>query len=226
MVPICSEACKAARRAARAKRVNSTCSNCGVPVEVRGRLGLDQLRRGRAYCSEACKGEWMRRDRSQRMSATNRRYASARMTMRNPMRKPHLRARVSTTLRALGHAPHVRGGNGRGPTEPEITLALALPVGWQLGFVIPTRMPRGAGYPTHYKIDLAESNWRIAVEVDGWSHRALVRQEQDAKKEAWLQSRGWTVLRFTNQQIRADLARCVQTVLSITSRLKARTTTS
>ena len=55
------------------------------------------------------------------------------------------------------------------------------------------------GYPTCYKVDCGNRRLRIAIEADGLSHN--YRRELDAKKDAKLASLGWTVLRFSNQQI-------------------------
>jgi len=136
------------------------------------------------------------------------------MKAQNPMHNDDTRALVSKKLKAKGHKPPVRGGNGRPASQPHRQLAEAL--GWQMEYVVPTKMPRGTGYPTCYKIDIAHPGAKIAVEVDGASHAALTRQQQDRKKEAFLQSIGWRVLRFTNKEVMADLNRCVQTVLSTT----------
>ena len=43
---------------------------------------------------------------------------------------------------------------------------------------------------------------RLVVELDGGVHAA--RQEKDHKRDAWLQSRGFTVLRFTNEEVFDD----------------------
>ena len=55
------------------------------------------------------------------------------------------------------------------------------------------------GYPTNYKLDLANPERMIAIEVDGPSHRA--RKGQDQKKDEKVRSLGWTVLRFWNKDI-------------------------
>lgn len=224
--PICSEACKKARRAKRTKKVEMTCAECSTPITLSGRLGLEAARRGRGYCSEECKRVWLSRESSQRMARTNRQYASARMKERNPMRNSDVRERVSDLLRAMKHSPPIRGGNGTGPSPMEARLLSALPAEWVLSLAVPTRTGRGSGYPNHYKLDLALPSAMLGVEIDGASHCALSRQEQDAKKQDLLESLGWTVLRFTNDQVQTDLDRCVQTILSTTSKLTAITTTS
>jgi very-short-patch-repair endonuclease len=55
------------------------------------------------------------------------------------------------------------------------------------------------GYPSHYKIDIAEPKQKIAIEVDGNSHHS--RKALDTKKDAKLRSLGWIVLRFWNRDI-------------------------
>lgn len=156
------------------------------------------------------------------MARTNRIHASKRMTERNPMKRADVRARVSTSLRAMAWMPPVRGGNGTGPTMPQMLLASAL--GWPMEVAVATGA-RAEGYPTAYKLDIASEPLKIAIEVDGMSHRALDRQAQDAKKDAFLRSIGWTVLRFSNREVTERLAECVQTVMSTISRSTGSTPT-
>ena len=86
-------------------------------------------------------------------------------------------------------------------------------------------MPRGSGYPPAYKIDVAHEELMIGIEIDGTSHLALARRAQDEKKEALLNGCGWTVLRFSNEDVMRNLTACVQTVWSTTSKSQ-RTTPS
>jgi hypothetical protein len=226
MTPICSEACKAQRRAGRAKVVLLPCAECGATVECRGTVGLQWARNGRAYCSPACRDRYTSRLSSERMARTNRKHASRRMRERNPMYNPVAREKMRTTLRAMGWQPSVRGGNGKGPTAPQLALACAL--GWPMEQIVPTRAGRTNPdrLPRHYKLDIANPTLRVAIEVDGGSHCGEERKAQDRKKDSFLRSIGWTVLRFSNREVTGDLAACVRTVLSTTSRLRTITTTS
>lgn len=142
------------------------------------------------------------------MARTNRRYASARMKAHNPMHDDDTRERMAATLRDIGHAPRVRGGNGRPVPEPQRLLAEALGSAWVTELIVPTREPRESGYPPHYKIDVGHPLLDVAVEVDGGSHCARVRKAQDAKKTAFLESLGWLVIRFTNAEALADPRGC------------------
>lgn len=110
----------------------------------------------------------------------------------------------------------VRGGNGHGPSAAERAVQAALPAGFAYNLAIPTRMPRGSGYPTCYKVDFGNPTSMLAVEVDGPSHSTLKRQAQDRKKEAFLAALGWCVLRISNKEA---------LLLSGTSKLRERMTT-
>ena len=92
----------------------------------------------------------------------------------------------------------MRGGNGTGLTEPQAFMMDVLGAGWIAEFALSLGQ-RQAGYPTHYKLDLANPALKIGVELDGNSHYA--RKAQDEKKDAKLASLGWTVLRFWNRDI-------------------------
>jgi len=134
----------------------------------------------------------------------------------NGMFRPEVRAKVSTKLRAMGWGPTVRGGNGTPPPQAQMLLACAL--GWEMEVAVLTRSKPGMGYPNCYKLDIANRDLKVGVEVDGLSHNLIARKIQDAKKDQFLESIGWKVLRFTNAEVLGDLQKCVQMVLSTISR--------
>jgi len=224
MTPMCSAACKAKRREARRKKVTAPCKQCGELVALQGRRGLEQARTGAVYCSDVCKRTWISQRARQTLVEINRRTASKRMKERNPMHNPETRAKVSASLKAMGWRPPVRGGNGRGLTEPQAALSQLLD--WPTEVVVCTKMPRGSGYPTNYKLDVGEPDLMVGIEIDGFSHCSRRRQAQDAKKDGFLSSLGWTVLRFTNQEVMDDLVGCVRTVVSTIWKSRSITTTS
>jgi endogenous inhibitor of DNA gyrase (YacG/DUF329 family) len=223
MTPLCSEACKAKRREERRKKIELPCAECGKTAVCVGRKGLTQARTGRAYCSEECKRVYTARISSERMARTNREYASERMKQKNPMRDPAAKARMKTTLRAMGWKPPKRGGNGQ-LTVPQLLLSVAL--GWETEVPVRTEKPKGSGYPGAYKVDIGNALLKVAIEVDGGSHSSLARRAEDQKRDALLVSLGWTVLRFSNQEVLTDLDGCVQRVLSTISKSKGTTTIS
>jgi hypothetical protein len=116
----------------------------------------------------------------------------------NPTTDPAVREKISRRLKAMGHGPSVRGGNGRGLTVPQSKMLAVLGSPWVAEYAI-SLGKRKPGYPTCYKVDLANVERRIAIEADGNCHYS--RKALDEKKGAMLRSLGWTVLRFWNQDI-------------------------
>ena len=129
---------------------------------------------------------------------------SQRMRKKNPMHSPINIEKMKETKRVNGTLniwKGERGGNGK-LTEPQIRLSLAL--GWPTEVAI-SMGKRKTGLPTAYKVDLAHVPLKIAIEVDGSSHRSKEGLQKDAKKQAALLGLGWKVLRFTNQEVMTNL---------------------
>lgn len=144
--------------------------------------------------------------------------ASERMMQNNPMQNPEAREKVSRTLKAIGHRPKARGGNGK-LTEPQVLLAEL--TGLTAELVVKTRPIRGKieRLPTNYKIDLACQASMLAVELDGSSHRSPAARDRDAKKERALSLLGWRVLRFSNREAMENTRSVVDAIRSsMTSR--------
>lgn len=169
----------------------ATCSVCDLEFEGLMATGSQP----RKTCGSQC----FSKKSSETMAATNRVHASARMKSSNPMHSEASRARMSATLKSIGHKPTTRGGNGHPPTFPEAIIAQAL--GWLTGVTVRTNTTRGSGLPSHYKLDVADPESLMCVEIDGGSHCTLVRKAQDQKKETFLRGLGWKVFRVTNKQV-------------------------
>lgn len=141
------------------------------------------------------------------------------MRRNNPMRNESSREKMRATLIGMGHRPSVRGGNGSGMTEPQTILLDRLGTGWVAEHAVSCGAgSRARGMPTHYKIDVAHPALRIAVEVDGVSHSSIARRESDARKDSFLLSLGWSVSRFSNQEILTGLESVVERITSIPSK--------
>lgn len=95
-----------------------------------------------------------------------------------------------------------RGGNGQ-LTLPQKRLLERLGKEWKAELAIPTRIAKQKGmlHPTHYKVDIGHPVLRIAIEVDGVCHSTKRVKILDRKKTDLLESFGWTVLRFKNEEI-------------------------
>ena len=126
-----------------------------------------------------------------------------------------------------GKGPKVRGGNGRGCTYPQIVLHSSLlkfipDVVTEYVVVTKNKPP----LPKHFKIDIASPSNKLCIEVDGNSHCPRARKDQDKRKDQFLTGIGYTVLRFSNKRVMANLEECVQEVLFTISKSKETTTTS
>lgn len=196
------------------------CTECGKEIlweTLTKNQKYQYFRVERVYCCEECKKAYVHRVSSETMARTNRKYASARMKANNPMSNPEIREKMSKTLKRIGHRPVIRGGNGKGMTKPQAKLVNALTeMNPASEFVVRTKVKKinEEHLPSHYKIDIALPEYMIAIEVDGGSHCQLTRKEQDRKKENFLESAGWTVLRFTNREVLEDVEKCKETVMS------------
>lgn len=121
----------------------------------------------------------------------------------NPMVKENARLKMSETLRKIGHKPPIQGGNGKPFPEAQLALIGGLGEGWVPEFAVPTKIPKGMGYPTCYKIDIANPRLMIGIEVDGASHSSRTNRERDQKKTALLATFGWKIFRITNKQVKS-----------------------
>ncbi|AKQ46342.1 hypothetical protein TH63_13055 [Rufibacter radiotolerans] len=48
---------------------------------------------------------------------------------------------------------------------------------------------------------------RLVIEVDGGSHQNIGTQRADEERDQWLKAQGFTVLRFTNEEIYQNVER-------------------
>ena len=85
-------------------------------------------------------------------------------------------------------------------TAPEIILWENLR-GSQMGCRI--RRQHGIG---QYIVDFYCASARLIIEIDGSVHDSIARVEYDDIRDAYLESFGHRILRFTNQQVLNDLS--------------------
>src|SRR5262245_60535502 len=53
---------------------------------------------------------------------------------------------------------------------------------------------------------------RLVIELDGESHDFESRQRDDARRDAWLRSQGFAVLRFTNDDVLGNLSGVLESI--------------
>lgn len=168
-------------------KVQLTCEWCETTFEVMPCYS------GRRFCTLSCSSKHKR------------------ATIPNPMSNTVTRAKTRQSLRDRNHHARVlNGGNGHEPSRAQLLLSQAL--NWQMEVVARTKpiWHLMDGLPNHYKIDVASRELMIAIEVDGPSHQWPGRQEKDRKKDRALSLLGWTVLRFTNEEVLTNLAQVVE----------------
>jgi hypothetical protein len=120
---------------------------------------------------------------------------------KTPEQVAEISAKTGATLRKMGWKPPVQGGNGKPMPEAQKQLLAVLGDEWVPELAVPTRMARNSGFPSCYKLDAGNPDLMIGIEADGYSHKVKVRKAQDHKKDGFLTALGWTVLRFSNQEI-------------------------
>lgn len=134
----------------------------------------------------------------------------------NCMRSSEVRERVSTAMKARGHRPPKRGGNGQITTQQRNLLTL-LGAEWIAEFPVPVRQHRRQRLPKHLKIDVANPSRKIAIELDGHSHQSPTRRLQDSRKSNFLAQNGWCVFRITNQRAEELSTTCTSPDTLLTS---------
>jgi dTMP kinase len=102
----------------------------------------------------------------------------------------------------LAHARTMR----RLPTPPELVLWRALRTKSLNGLKFRRQAPID-----RYIVDFFCPEARLIVEVDGATH---ADQPRDAIRDSWLRDRGYEVLRFWNNEIMANLAGILETILT------------
>lgn len=169
------------------------------------------------YCSCSCRAKDPEMKALLSVKAKERIAADGGTQARNArgdmayLRNPAVRQKISKTLQAIGHRPSVRGGKGHGLTNPQAMLLTRLGELFSAELVVLTGWKRPL--PTWYQIDIANEDAMIAIEVDGSSHRSRVAQDQ--RRDAFLAESGWTVLRFTNQEVLNSIESVAAKILSL-----------
>ncbi len=63
-----------------------------------------------------------------------------------------------------------------------------------------------------YIADFVCHSARLIIELDGESHDFASRQQNDQARDAWFQSQSYSVFRFTNDEVLANLSGVVQVI--------------
>lgn len=191
------------------KKKPLSCMICGKETSrmLKGGKAIGDYRK---TCSTQCHKERTRNvfkkvniDNKEKFSA----LSSERMKKKNPMWIDGVKEKMIATNKALGVRPKIRGGNGKEMPVAQRVLLTALGEDWCAEYSVLTflRGKTKENYASCYKIDIANPKKMIGIEVDGESHNALYRKEQDKKKEKFLSSLGWKIIRFKNKEVMSNL---------------------
>lgn len=199
--------------------VDLVCKNCAATFQMRRFKWEWHQKRGTnvgSYCSKSCVQKKWHRDNPGRHPFTpeNKKLWTP-VVARGFTRTEANRKQISDTLKARGHKPLVRGGNGAGMTKHEALVAPHLTEAWAWNYPVALGEQR-PGYPSNYKLDFADPERKVGLEVDGGTHTSYLGKQRDKKKMDRLAELGWKVFRITN----TEAAR-----LSTTSMLKEHLTT-
>lgn len=177
----------------------------------------------RMFCGRSCAGKWkMSRPGAKERNARTMRMLRERPDVKmklaehlasnsNPFHSNAVRQKSIAANRCKGWK-HLNGGNGRGATKPQQLLSEAL--SWLIEVTQSTK-PQPRGTPSCYKIDIACPSLMMAIEVDGQTHKSKRVREADIRKTAFLESKGWTILRFWNKEILNDLPLVVKQITHV-----------
>ena len=236
----CSKSCGQKlrnKKESKGEKEERACEECGKPFFV-----IKGHQHQKRFCGKSCHGRYRNRQPEfrnklyspvvgQKISQSLREFAqtsegqaqakrvSQRMKEKNPSRLLSAIGKGQETKRIRGTDGWrgVRGGNGQ-LTLAQVNLWRALQhhsiLDWDMEIAIPTKVKpmSGAGIPTNYKVDIGCTLIQLAVEVDGNGHRSRKSMLRDIKKRLVLESLGWTVLRFTNQEILEDCSEVVSQI--------------
>jgi very-short-patch-repair endonuclease len=65
-----------------------------------------------------------------------------------------------------------------------------------------------------YVVDFLCHGARLVIEVDGGVHDAVGRKHEDTERQAWIESRGYALVRFTNAQVMQDVGAVVRAIIA------------
>lgn len=198
----CSILC---RTQSQVERVSKECQHCGITYEVIPSWTDSK------YCSQDCKYAHMRTIRGDK----------------HPLKKPSAvkvctfcgctyETKPSIAPRSRFCSKQCHGAwvvqNTKASTSIETRIAALLD---DLGLAYQAQKPMA-----HFLCDFVLRQFRLVIECDGdyWHQLDAVKQ-RDQRKDAWLTSHGYTVLRLAEHKINGDIEWCRQQIIQLTSQL-------
>ena len=63
-----------------------------------------------------------------------------------------------------------------------------------------------------YIVDFISLKQRLIIEIDGGYHNDIVQQQEDRIRQNWLESMGYKVIRFTNEEVFYNIETVISTI--------------
>ena len=63
-----------------------------------------------------------------------------------------------------------------------------------------------------YIVDFISLKQRLIIEIDGGYHNDIVQQQEDRIRQNWLESMGYKVIRFTNEEVFYNIESVISTI--------------
>lgn len=219
----CSKTCaNTARRGIKiTKRITKTCEWCGKEFETTESQNKNP-KKAKRFCSTSCSAFWrnktygsnkMSEPAKQRMSRLlherwqNPEFREKKiesMKEHNPVYIPGVVEKANKTKLQRGKLPNnFKYGNGKISKYEALVYDDLIGAGFYYNYAINTKLARDAfpekHYAKNYKPDFVHTIDKLCIEIDGPNHNHT--KELDTKKEECLRFLGFTVIRFTHEQI-------------------------
>lgn len=176
------------------KTILNRLKECGIPLKDSGHFkkGKKATEETKALLSE------MRKGKPQPQLQTK----EARKKMSKSLKELHKK-------KEFGWSATARKMRSNGGTDAELYLEHLLTIngvsGFEREYIIPVPGKKG-----RFSIDFANPVLKIAVELDGDSHKR--RKDHDEKRDAFLNDLGWEVIRFTNKELFFNPTTVIETI--------------
>lgn len=194
------------------------CEFCGKEFEVPNTKHGQRKR----FCNTSCSAKWRNKTFgpnliSEETKRKNAKILSDRwknpefrkkktdyMKEHNPVYIPGVVERANKTKLQRGKLPNnYKYGNGKLSEYESFVYEDLIKAGFYYNYAINTKLARDAfpekHYAYSYKPDFTNMIYKLCIEIDGPNH--IHTKELDEKKEECLKFLGFTIIRFTHEQI-------------------------
>lgn len=194
------------------------CEYCGKEFEVEDSIHG----RKRRFCNTSCSAKWRNKTFGpNKLSEEAKKQASAHMKelwknaefrskkieymhTNNPVYMDGIVEKAKETrLKNGSYYNNFKYGNGKISPHEQILYDFLLDLGFYYNYAISTKLARDAfpneKYPCGYKPDFVNIKKKLCIEIDGNDH--FKKKDLDNKKDACLNFLGFTVIRYTHEQL-------------------------